>query len=59
LRPLAFEVVLRIGSSFYDGLFLALAMQLDGRLVTADDKFYRKIQASPFDPWAVWVAASL
>jgi predicted nucleic acid-binding protein len=59
LRPLAFEVALRIGSSFYDGLFLALAMQLDGRLVTADDKFYRKIQASPFDPWAVWVAASL
>jgi len=59
LRQVALEVGLQIGSSFYDGLFLALAMQLGGRLVTADSKLYRKIQSSPFDPWALWVANSL
>jgi len=52
------QVALEIGSSFYDGLFLALALQLGGRLVTADSKLYRKIQSSPFDPWALWVANS-
>jgi predicted nucleic acid-binding protein len=53
------QVALEIGSSFYDGLFLALALQLGGRLVTADFKLYRKIQGSPFDPWAFWITNSL
>jgi predicted nucleic acid-binding protein len=56
LRPVAFEIATRIGCSFYDGLFLALALQLGGRLVTADDKLYKKVRGGPFDPWAVWVA---
>jgi predicted nucleic acid-binding protein len=58
LRQAALEIGLQIGSSFYDGLFLALALQLRARLVTADDKLYRKIQGSPFDSWAIWVADS-
>jgi predicted nucleic acid-binding protein len=59
LRQAALEIGLQIGSSFYDGLFLALALQLRGRLVTADSKLYRKIQGSPFDPWAFWIASSI
>jgi len=59
LRQVALEIGLQIGSSFYDGLFLALALQLGGRLVTADSKLYRKIESSPFDPWAFWIANSL
>lgn len=59
LRPAAFEVALRVGCSFYDGLFLALAMQLGGRMVTADDKLYKKVQGGPFDTWALWVADPL
>jgi len=55
LRPAAFEISLQIGSSFYDGLFLALAVHLGGRLVTADDKLYRKIHGGPFAPWILWV----
>jgi predicted nucleic acid-binding protein len=55
-RPVAFEVAMQIGCSFYDGLFLALAVQLGGRLVTADDKLYKKVRGGPFDPWALWVA---
>lgn len=56
LRPASFEFAFQIGSSFYDGLFLALAMQLGGRFVTADDKLYRKVHGGPFAPWALWVA---
>jgi predicted nucleic acid-binding protein len=56
LRPAAFEVAMQLGCSFYDGLFLALALQLDGRLVTADDQLYRKAQGSRFAPWILWVA---
>jgi len=59
LRRVALEIGLQIGSSFHDGLFLALALQLGGRLVTADDKLCRKILGSPFDPWVFWVADSM
>jgi len=59
LRQVALEIGLQIGSSFYDGVFLALALQLGGRLVTADFKLYRKIQGSPFDPWAFWITNPL
>ena len=58
LRQVALEIGLQIGSSFYDGHFLALALQLGGRLATADFKLYRKIQGSPFDPWAFWITNS-
>jgi predicted nucleic acid-binding protein len=55
LRQVALEIALQIGSSIYDGLFLALALQLGGRLVTADSKLHRTIQSSPFDPWSFWI----
>jgi predicted nucleic acid-binding protein len=59
LRPAAFGIAMRLGCSFYDGLSLALAVRLGGRLVTADDKLYRKVQGGPFDPWSLWVADPL
>lgn len=55
LEP-AFALAEQIGASIYDGLFLALAIQLDGRIVTADRKFYDKIVASPHAARAFWVA---
>jgi predicted nucleic acid-binding protein len=56
LRPAALEIALQVGSSFYYGLFLALALQLRGRLVTADDKFCRKVKGTILDHWVLWVA---
>jgi predicted nucleic acid-binding protein len=44
----AFAMAAEIGSSLYDGLFLALAVRLGGQLVTADEKLYQKIQVSPY-----------
>jgi predicted nucleic acid-binding protein len=55
LRAAAFEIALRIGGSLYDGLFLALAIQMGGRLVTADDKLYRKVRGGALAPWMLWI----
>jgi predicted nucleic acid-binding protein len=42
----ALALALEIGASVYDGLFLALAIRQDGRVVTADGRFRDKILAS-------------
>jgi predicted nucleic acid-binding protein len=50
----ATALALEIGASVYDGLFLALAILLDGQVVTADRKFFDKIQASPHHGRGRW-----
>ncbi len=47
LIDLAFALAAEVGCSLYDGLFLALAIQLGGQLVTADEKLVKKVQAGP------------
>jgi predicted nucleic acid-binding protein len=51
----AFELAHEIGTSFYDGLFLALTLKLGGRLVTADRKLYDKVAATLYAPIVCWV----
>jgi predicted nucleic acid-binding protein len=51
----AFALAEEIGASLYDSLFLALALWIGGELVTADDKLFRKIQASPYAAHVRWV----
>ncbi len=55
LNRLAFALAVEIGASHYDGLFLALAIRLDGQVVTADKRFFDKIQNSPHAVHARWV----
>lgn len=50
----ALALAIEIGASVYDGLFLALAILLDCRVVTADRKFLDKILASPHHPRVRW-----
>ena len=40
----------------YDFIYLALAVALDCRLVTADRPFYDALQATPLAPRLLWVA---
>lgn len=54
LLELALDLAYQIGASSYDGLFLALAIILDGRVVTADAKFRDKVIASPHSPRIRW-----
>jgi predicted nucleic acid-binding protein len=55
LIDLSFALALEIGASLYDGIFLALALQLGGQLVTADEKLFTKSQASPYAASVRWV----
>ena len=57
-RPLlarAVEIAMNLGSSVYDGLYLALAEAVDARLVTADRAFYRAVAGGPLRERALWV----
>jgi len=40
----AFELSLRLGASFYDCVYLALAIEANDVLVTADERFVRSVQ---------------
>ena len=55
LIALSFALAEEVGASLYDGLFLALALQIDGQLVTADKKLLKKIQASQYAASIRWV----
>lgn len=55
LRERAFELALETKSSIYDCLYLALAEVLDGRMVTADQKFFQSLQDSPLRDRMLWV----
>ena len=55
LRDRAFELALEEKSSVYDCLYLALAEALDGKMVTADDKFFRAFASSPLSDRMLWV----
>ncbi len=52
----AFDLANRTERTVYDCLYLALAVQLGGRMVTADGRLYRGIAATPLAPSIVWVA---
>ena len=55
LQDRAFEMALETRTTIYDCLYLALAEALDGRLVTADAKFFRSLQSSPLRDRMLWV----
>lgn len=44
---LALSLSLDLGAAFYDCLYLALALQHDDRVVTADARFVRSVQSRP------------
>jgi len=49
----ALEIALETGRTVYDSLYLALAEATECRLVTADGRFVRALQVTP---WKQWVA---
>ncbi|HUY87854.1 MAG TPA: type II toxin-antitoxin system VapC family toxin [Pirellulales bacterium] len=46
----AFELAEKTGRTVYDSLYLALAENLAGQLVTADDRFVNALSGTPWAP---------
>ena len=53
----AWVVSERFDRSFYDGLYVALAVQTDCALVMADRKLYNALNGGDLDEHVVWVEA--
>jgi predicted nucleic acid-binding protein len=51
----AYEIAIRTDQSLYDCLYVALAMLVKGRMVTADRRFYEALAAGPMAKHRLWV----
>ena len=56
LLPKAFDLAVQLQRTVYDCLYLALAVQLNGRMVTADQKLHNALSATPFASYLCWIA---
>lgn len=52
----AFEGAQRTAQTVYDWMYLALALALDCRMVTADRRFHDALRGGPLAPNLLWVA---
>jgi predicted nucleic acid-binding protein len=52
----AFDLADRTQRTVYDCLYLALAVQLGGRMVTADQRLYNGLAGTPWAGFVHWVA---
>ncbi|MCW3101351.1 MAG: PilT protein [Chthonomonadaceae bacterium] len=55
----ALEIACQTSSTVYDSLYLALALRDGTSCITADRKFYDRLQATPFAPHVAWINDSL
>jgi len=55
LMEAAYEIAIATERSAYDSLYVALAMQLDCRLVTADEKLYNPLKDGPLGAHICWI----
>jgi len=55
LFPAAYKLTLDTRQSLYDCLYLALAETINGRLITADRKFYNALAGGPYGRRLIWV----
>lgn len=51
----AFDLADRTQRTVYDCLYLALAVQLGGRMVTADQRLHNSLAGTPWAPYCCWV----
>ena len=53
----AFDLAVQAQRTVYDCLYLALAMQLGGRMLTADQRLYNSLAGSPWASCICWVGS--
>ena len=54
LRP-AWEIAASYGRTYYDSLYLALAVTGEGRMVTADRRFHDALAGTPVERHLLWI----
>lgn len=59
LAEAAWAICTRYGQSFYDSLYLALALGSEARFVTADKRFFNALKDTPLAPHMAWVSETL
>jgi predicted nucleic acid-binding protein len=55
----ALEIACQTGTTVYDSLYLALALRDGTSCITADRKFYDRLQVTPFAPHVAWITDPL
>jgi predicted nucleic acid-binding protein len=55
LIPTAFGIASASGRTVYDSLYVALAMQLGGRMVTADERLRNALKGTTWEQYVLWV----
>lgn len=55
LMQTAWDVARMYDRSFYDGLYVALALRLDCPLVTADRRLHNALRGTEMDGYLIWV----
>ena len=55
LQDRACAIALETGRSIYDCLYLSLAILLDGKMATADRRFYESVKSSAYSRFVVWI----
>ena len=56
---MTFAIALRTARTYYDSVYLTLALEQDCPLVTADRRFYNALQHGPFKRYVAWVEDDL
>jgi predicted nucleic acid-binding protein len=59
LLEAALEIAVRTGRTVYDSLYVALAVRMDSRVVTADEKLYNALKDGPLGIRILWVEDDL
>jgi predicted nucleic acid-binding protein len=55
LLPQAFTLANDTRRSLYDSLYMALAIAVDGQVVTADHKLFLALQSTPYVAYICWI----
>jgi predicted nucleic acid-binding protein len=55
LSVVALEIACRTGRTLYDSVYLALAVQENVPVVTADQRFYNALQGSTLTAFILWI----
>jgi predicted nucleic acid-binding protein len=55
LMPLAFDLACRTRITHYDGLYVALALSTEARLITADQKLFNALEKGPLGSLLMWI----